>query len=194
MKQHKRPGPRHDAKVVAKPTRAAAESLTDTWRRLADERLRLARKLRREHRWLGPRANARTREPVFSCRECVFRMDSGHWRNISDEETAVLRALKNGGPATIGDILSRARRKVAPLYRLLQALATLVAQGYIEEFKVRGASGTQHGRPRPRHSRVRLPSWAKLLLPDGSRLGLGPASEAGRASARLHPKSRRPPA
>jgi len=167
-------------------TRGWRGSLTDVWRRVADERLRMARKLYREHRRLGSSGNARTREPVFSCRECVFRMDSVHWRIISDEETAVLRALKSGGPATIGDILRRTpRRKAGPL---LQALATLTAQGYIE-FRSR-ASETRRGR---RHSRV-LPSWAKLLLPEGSRLGLGPASEAGRALARLHPKSRRPPA
>jgi hypothetical protein len=189
MKQRKQhsSGPRHDAKADA--------ALNDAWRRATDEMLRLARKLCREHRRLGPSGNARTREPVFSCRECVFRMDSVHWGHLTGEETAVLRALKGGGPGTLGDILRRARRKTdlhSPRTpRLMQALTTLVAQGQVEEFRTRGE--TRRGR-RPRHSRVRLPSWAKLLLPEGSRLGLGPASEAGRALARLHSKSRRPPA
>jgi len=73
-------------------------------------------------------------EPVFSCAECVARMNAIHWRHATDEESAVLRALESGGPGTLGEVLQRARREAreTPLYRLLQALTTLVAEGKVE--------------------------------------------------------------
>ena len=73
-------------------------------------------------------------EPVFSCAECVARMDAVHWRNLGDEGAVVLRALWDGGPGTLGDVLRRARREdpVRPIYRLMQALTTLVAGGLVD--------------------------------------------------------------
>jgi hypothetical protein len=87
-------------------------------------------------------------EPVFSCAECVSRMDAGHWENLGEEGAVVLRALRGGGPGTFGEVIRRvrwsngdvtpatARRKAPPLYQLMQALTTLVAQGLV---KTKGA-------------------------------------------------------
>jgi len=75
-----------------------------------------------------------TPEPVFSCAECVSRMSAIHWRHLTTEESAALRALASGGPGTLGEILHRVRRKArgTPLYRLMQAVTTLVAEGKVE--------------------------------------------------------------
>jgi len=73
-------------------------------------------------------------EPVFSCAECVARMGTIHWRHLTVEESAVLRALESGGPGTLGEVLQRARREArgTPLYRIMQALTTLAAERKIE--------------------------------------------------------------
>jgi len=73
-------------------------------------------------------------EPVFSCAEQVARMTAIHWRYLTAEESAVLRAMESGGPGTLGEILQRVRREErgTPLYRLMQALTTLVAERKVE--------------------------------------------------------------
>lgn len=73
-------------------------------------------------------------EPVFSCAEVVARMNAIHWRHQTPEETVVLRAMESGGPGTLGEVLHRVRResRETPLFRLMQALTTLVAEGKVD--------------------------------------------------------------
>jgi hypothetical protein len=90
-------------------------------------------------------------EPVFSCAECVSLMDEGHWERVGENGAVVLRALRGGGPGTFGEVIRRVlwsngdvtpatvRRKAPPLYQLMQALTTLVAQGLVKTKRIQGA-------------------------------------------------------
>jgi len=72
-------------------------------------------------------------EPLFSCSGAVARMTQIHWRGLGEDAIA-LRAVMEAGSGTLGEVLRKARQESrgVPVYRLLQALATLAASGLVD--------------------------------------------------------------
>lgn len=84
---------------------------------------------------------------TFACTDTVARMDERHWRTFSEEEAAILRLLQSKPGLSFDGVVSGMRHagSQVPVYRILQALATGVAMGWVKEDEDHPCQGRDRG-------------------------------------------------